>query len=370
MEDLRRAAQRRIPGFALDYLEGGCNEEVNLRRNREQLQAVQLSPRYLEPFSGTSLETRLFGKTYDAPFGIAPIGLQGLIWPGSPEILARASMKYNLPFVLSTVSTASLESISEITEGSAWFQFYHPAEDSVRDHLLERARAAGIRVLVLLCDTPTFGFRPREIRRGLSMPPRMTAGNLLQILGRPHWALKTLQQGAPRFANLEPYMPSRMNLRKLGTFVDGFFEKRMTRDKIAYIRDRWKGTLVLKGVSTVRDAKTALELGLDGIIVSNHGGRQLDAGPGSIQALNQISEAVGKKLPLLMDSGVRSGTDIARALACGASGVLLGRAFMYGVAALGEKGGSHVAQLLKVQLRQVMEQIGCEHPGELPGFLM
>jgi L-lactate dehydrogenase (cytochrome) len=370
MQDLRNRARKRIPGFALDYLEGGCNGEVNLRRNRTDLQEVQLRPRYLDPFSGVHLQTELFGQRFDVPFGVAPVGLQGLIWPGAPEILAKASVSQNLPFILSTVSTSSLESISELTEGKMWFQFYHPADDGVRDDLLDRAEAAGIRVLVLLCDTPTFGFRPREIRRGLSMPPRMTPGNLLQMLSKPRWAVKTIKCGPPRFANLLPYMSGNLSLTQLGAFIDGFFEKRMTTEKIAYIRDRWKGMLVLKGVSTVLDAETAVGLGLDGIIVSNHGGRQLDVGPSSIQALKEISAVVGGKLPVLMDSGVRSGPDIARALACGARGVFLGRGFMYGVAALGDRGADHVAELLKVQLHQVMQQLGCERPEQLPDFLM
>ena len=198
----------------------------------------------------------------------------------------------------------------------------------------------------------------------------MTPGNLLQMLSRPRWAIKTIKCGPPRFANLLPYMSGNLSLTQLGAFIDGFFDKRMTTEKIAYIRDRWKGLLVLKGVSTVPDAETAVGLGLDGIIVSNHGGRQLDAGPSSIQALKEISAVVGGKLPVLMDSGVRSGPDIARALACGARGVFLGRGFMYGVAALGDRGADHVAELLKVQLHQVMEQLGCERPEQLPDFLM
>ncbi|MDG1572177.1 alpha-hydroxy acid oxidase [Robiginitalea sp. M366] len=365
---LREKARRRIPAFAFDYLDGGCNAGENLERNRKDLQEIVLQPRYLEAFPGCRLETTLFGQTYAAPFGVAPVGLQGLIWPGSPEILARMAAERRLPFVLSTVSTASLETIATLTEGQAWFQYYHPASDTVRDHLLERARAAGYSVLVLLCDTPTFGYRPREIRRGLSMPPRWNASNILQALGRPAWLAQTLRTGVPRFANLEPYMPKQMDLAGLGRFMDGFFEKRMTREKIAYIRDRWPGTLVLKGVSTVQDAETARSLGLDGIIVSNHGGRQLDVGPSAISDLQHIAPAVGQDLTVMMDSGLRSGTDLARALACGAEAGFLGRAFMYGVAALGSRGGAQVAGLLETQLRQVMEQLGCPDPAQFTHF--
>ncbi len=370
VEDLRAKARRRIPAFAFDYLDGGCNEGVGLARNRSDLQGVQLKPSYLKPYSGCNLETELFGVRYSAPFGIAPIGLQGLIWPGSPEILARAAREQGIPFLLSTVGTASLERIAEVSEGTAWFQYYHPADPEVRDDLLRRAEAAGYKVLVLLCDTPTFGFRPGEIRNGLSMPPQMTLSNFLQVVGRPRWALKTLQTGTPRFANLLPYMPEMLDLAGLGRFMDGFFNKRQDPDKIAYVRDRWKGKLVLKGVSTLEDAETAHRLGLDGIIVSNHGGRQLDAGPSSIAALQQIAPAFGSKFTVMLDSGLRSGPDIARALATGAAFTFLGRPFMYGVGALGENGGNHVAGLLKVQLRQVMEQVGCERVEDLPKHLL
>lgn len=370
VEDLRAKARRRIPPFAFDYLDGGCNEGVGLARNRADLQQVQLRPSYLKPYAGCNLETELFGVQYTAPFGVAPIGLQGLIWPGSPEILARAAKAQGLPFVLSTVGTASLERIAEVSEGTAWFQYYHPADAAVRDDLLGRAEAAGYKVLVLLCDTPTFGFRPGEIRNGLSMPPQMTLANFLQMLGRPRWALKTLQTGAPRFANLLPYMPEKLDLAGLGRFMDGFFNKRQDPEKIACVRDRWKGKLVLKGVSTLEDAETAHRLGLDGIVVSNHGGRQLDAGPSSIAALQQIAPAYASKMTVMLDSGLRSGPDIARALATGAAFTFLGRPFMYGVGALGKRGGDHVAGLLKVQLRQVMEQVGCERVADLPRHLL
>ena len=369
-EDLRAAARRRIPAFAFDYLDGGCNEGVSLARNRHDLQEIQLRPAYLRPNAGCSLETEILGQKYNAPFGIAPIGLQGLIWPGAPEILARAALEHGLPFVLSTVGTASLERIAEVSEGNAWFQFYHPADTGVRDDLLRRAEAAGYQVLVLLCDTPTFGFRPGEIRSGLSMPPQMTLSNLFQMLGRPRWLLKTLQTGTPRFANLVPYMPDGLDLAGLGRFMDGFFQKRMTPEKISYIRDRWKGKLVLKGVSTPEDAETAFRLGLDGIVVSNHGGRQLDAGPSSIAALQQIAPTYASKMTVMLDSGLRSGPDIARSLASGAAFTFLGRPFMYGVGALGDRGGSHVAGLLKTQLRQVMEQVGCEEVSRLPEHLL
>ena len=167
IDDLRAKAQKKIPKFAFEYLDGGCNEDVNLHRNTSELREVQLKPNYLRDHAGSSQKTTLFGIEYDAPFGIAPVGLQGLMWPNSPEILAKAAFEHNIPFVLSTVSTSSIERISEITEGNAWFQLYHPAEDRLRDDLIKRAEAAECPVLVILCDVPTFGFRPRDIRNGL-----------------------------------------------------------------------------------------------------------------------------------------------------------------------------------------------------------
>lgn len=366
--DLREKAAHRIPDFAFDYLDRGCNQEVNLRRNRSDLEAVVLKPKYIGDYPGCDLRTTVFGQEYAAPMGMAPIGLQGMIWPGAPEILARAMFENELPFILSTVSTASLEKIAKITAGKFWFQFYHPADDTVRDDLLDRAWASGCRTLVLLCDTPTFGFRPGEIRNGLSMPPRMVPSNLWQMARRPSWTLGTFKRGMPSFANLRPYMPKRLNLKELGHFMDGFFEKRMTETKMSYIRDRWKGKLVVKGVSTLEDAEAAVRLGMDGIVVSNHGGRQLDAGPSSIASLQEIAPEFGNRITVMMDSGLRNGPDIARAVAHGAQMTFLGRAFMYGVAALGSEGGEHCIHLLKTQLQQTMEQLGCSNPADLPTF--
>ena len=199
IDDLRIRAKKKIPKFAFEYLDGGCNEDVNIKRNTSELREVQLKPTYLKTHHGSSLKTTLFGTDYDAPFGIAPVGLQGLMWPNSAEILAKAAFEHNIPFILSTVTTTSIERAAELTEGKAWFQLYHPAEDRLRDDIIKRAEVAGCPVLVILCDVPTFGFRPRDIRNGLAMPPKMTLSNILQVFGRPHWALQTLKYGQPSF---------------------------------------------------------------------------------------------------------------------------------------------------------------------------
>ncbi|REE02004.1 alpha-hydroxy acid oxidase [Marinoscillum furvescens] len=367
IDDLIKGAKRKIPRFAFEYLDGGCNEDVNLHRNTEELREVRLVPQYLSKHTHSDMATELFGHVYDAPFGIAPVGLQGLMWPKAPEILAKASLEHNVPFILSTVTTMSIEKASELTEGRAWFQLYHPAENRLRDDILKRAEAADCPVLVLLCDVPTFGFRPRDIRNGLAMPPKMTLQNILQIMGKPEWALRTLINGQPNFENLKPYMPKGLDLRQLGLFMNQTFSGRLNEEKIKPIRDMWKGKIVLKGVASEADTERAIRLGLDGIIVSNHGGRQLDAGESTVAPLARIAEKYGDQIKVMMDSGVRSGPDIARSMAAGAAFTFLGRTFMYSVAALGSKGGDHAIGLLKTQLQQVMEQLCCEKVGDLPG---
>jgi len=360
VEDLRMRARQRIPRFAFEYLDGGCNEDVNLYRNTAEIRDVQLIPQYLCAHGGSSLKTELFGHVYDAPFGIAPVGLQGLMWPGAPEILAQAAKDHNVPFILSTVSTSDIETIGQITEGKAWFQLYHPAENSVRDDIIQRVESAGCPVLVILCDVPTFGYRPRDIRNGLAMPPSMSIANMLQICGKPRWAIETLLKGKPNFEMLRKYMPPGLDLKQLGQFMNATFSGRLNEEKIKPIRDMWPGKLVLKGVASEEDAERAVRLGIDGIIVSNHGGRQLDAGQSSIKPLKSIAKTYGDQITVMMDSGIRSGPDIARTMASGARFTFLGRAFMYGVAALGKKGGSHTIAILKRQLQQVMEQLCCE----------
>ena len=370
VEDLKRKAQKRIPGFAFDYLSGGCNEEVNLRKNTREIRDIELMPQYIREHSGSELKTELFGHVYDAPFGIAPVGLQGLFWPGTPEILAKAAFEYNIPFVLSTVSTASIETISKITEGQAWFQLYHPAEDDLRDKLLQRAADAGCSTLVILSDVPTFGYRSKEIKNGLSMPPRMTVRNILQIMSRPAWALRTLFYGPPSFKTMEPYIPEGMDMHHLGLFMDQTFNGRLNEGRIKALRDKWKGNLVIKGLSSEEDIQKAIRLGLDGVIVSNHGGRQHDSGPSAINVLQELAPKYKDKITIMMDSGLRSGPDIARTLASGAAFTFLGRAFNYGTAALGKDGGRHTISILKRQLQQVMEQICCEKVEDLPNHLM
>jgi L-lactate dehydrogenase (cytochrome) len=367
--DLRSKAKSKMPKFAFEYLDGGCNNDDNLKKNTSDLRAVELIPEYLKPTVKVNLQTTLFGITYDAPFGIAPIGLQGLMWPKAPEILARAAFENNIPFILSTVTTSSIERIAQITEGKAWFQLYYPAKEEVRKDIIKRAAEAACPVLVLLSDVPSFGFRPRDIRNGLAMPPKMSARNFYEILKRPEWALKTLLHGQPEFETLKPYMPKDLNLSQLAKFMDETFDGRLNEEKIKPIREQWKGKIVLKGVSSEADMEKAIRLGLDGVIISNHGGRQLDAGESTIKSLKKLQAKYKDKITLMIDSGLRNGPDVARTLAEGASFSFLGRSFMYGVGALGNQGAQHTIELIKTELMQVMDQLGCEKTTDLPQFL-
>ena len=368
--DLRTKAKKRIPKFAFEYLDGGCNEDVSISRNTEEIRKVQLQPRYLRNRGISATKTKVLGMEFDTPFGIAPVGLQGLMWPNSPEILAKAAFKHNIPFILSTVTTMNIERASELTEGKAWFQLYNPAQDELRNAIIDRAAAAECPVLVLLCDVPTFGYRPRDIRNGLALPPKMSVANILQILGKPTWAINTLKHGQPTFETLRPYTPEGLNLKRLGQFMDKTFSGRLNEERIKPIRDKWKGKLVLKGVASLQDTEDAIRFGFDGIIVSNHGGRQLDAAESTISSLTEIATKYGNQIEVMMDSSLRSGPDIARAMASGAKFTFMGRPFLYGCGALGKQGGDHTITMLKTQFKQVMDQLCCERVEDLPNHLI
>lgn len=360
--ELRKRAKSKIPKFIFEYLEGGCNENVNLIKNTKEISDIELKPVYITEHKEADLKTELFGHTYNAPFGIAPMGLQGFMWPNAPEILARAAAKHNIPFVISTLTTCTVERINELTEGRAWFQLYHPRETELRDKLIKKVADAGCPVMVLVVDMPTKGYRPWDVRNGFDMPPEISIKNILQMMAKPEWVLKTIYHGRPTFAIMKPFEDA----------ADGhfYFDHKLDERKIAEIRDRWKGKLVLKGISSEEDTETAIKLGADAIVVSNHGGRQLDVGQSSIATLGPIVKKYAGKIKIMMDSGLRTGPDIARALALGAEFTFLGRNFIYAVAALGAEGGSHMIRGLEVQLKQVMEQLSCVKVSDLKNHLV
>ncbi|MFT7009363.1 MAG: isopentenyl diphosphate isomerase/L-lactate dehydrogenase-like FMN-dependent dehydrogenase [Colwellia sp.] len=345
-------------------------EEIGIRRNRKDIESIQLRSELLKPFKGSDLSIELFGHTYSAPFGVAPVGLQGLMWPKSPEILAKAAAEKNIPYVLSTVSSSSLERIAEISEGKAWFQLYNPTDTTIRKDLLDRVTTAQYPVLVITVDVPTFGYRPRDIKNGLAMPPSMTLTNILQMLACPQWLLATALAGIPEMATLKPYMPKKMSNDQFEEFLNKTVMGLVNIEGLKPIREYWKGPLVIKGLINELDVESAISLGADGVVISNHGARQLDISESPVEPLQRISKKYGDKIKIFMDSGLRSGSNIASALACGADFTFLGRPFVYGVAALGNKGGIHTINALTLQLSQIMNQLGCASTAALPNHLV
>ncbi len=357
VHDLSIVAKKRIPHFAWEHLASGTGEEVAMGVNRAAFNAIRIVPQFLNGNIVPSLGTRVFDQEFQAPFGIAPVGVTGLLWPGGEQILARAAAVHGIPYCLSAVACETPESVGPMAQGRGWFQLHPPRDRRIRDDLIRRARESGFTALIITVDVPAYGMRERQRRAGLRNPPRITLNTLLQMAARPSWSIATLLHGAPRFRALEKYAgntdrahAAHFVLHELDAAVDGKYLKE--------VRDQWDGPLILKGILHPDDARKAVTLGVDGIIVSNHGGRQCDAAPASIQALPGIVAAVGGATTIILDSGVRTGLDIVRAIVLGADFVLLGRAFLYGVAALGDRGGDHVARLLKEDTTINMRQLG------------
>ena len=308
--------------------------------------------------------TELFGVRYTLPLGIAPIGLTGLIWPGADEALADTAARCRIPYVASTVNTADVSVVGPRAGEMGWFQLYSPTDTDVRDDLLRRAAEAGFGGLVVTADVPARARRERQTRQRVSLPPRITPRHVSQAAVRPAWTLALLRSGMPRFHTLEPYV-DRATLRELSGFVGASLGGTLSWDYLAETRERWKGPLVVKGILHPDDAARCADSGADAVVVSNHGGRQLDAAPASVEALGPVVERLAGRIPVLFDGGVRSGLDVARALALGADFAFAGRAFMYGLCALGRHGAEQVVAMISEQLVSVMHQLGCERLSEL-----
>ena len=364
------AAQHRIPRFAWDYMAGGIGRETVLAENCARLDQVKLRPRYLVDDATTpDLSRTLLGSRYSMPFGVAPLGLSGLIWPDAARHLARAAKHNDIPFTLSSVATSSIEAIGAIG-GRLWYQHYATVDNAINADLLKRAQAAGFDTLVVTVDIPTATRRDRDIRNGLSVPPEFNSRTLLDILQHPGWALAMLRQGVPEFANLTPYLPQDLSLAQLGIHISALLEGHVSREKLRWYREQWPGSLIVKGILDADDAAACVDIGADAIVVSNHGGRQLDAAQTAIDALPAIRDAVGAEFPLLADGGIRNGLDIARYLALGADFVLLGRAFMFALGAIGNNGGEQAMRVLQAELRATLGQLGCASLRQLPDYLI
>ena len=355
--DLKARAKRRLPAFAYDYVDGGIDEEYGKRRNRDAWHAIELTPRYLRDVSQADQSAEVFGHRYDMPIGIPPIGLGNMMWPGAELALARAAQRANMPYVLSTFSTTLLEDISRAAPDVCWFQLYVPKSMETMKDLLSRVSNSGFNVLVVSLDIAVGAKRNRELKNGLALPFRMTPRIIWESATHPAWAFDTLTYGPPDFVNLNPYRESED--QELGEFLTSINMNGVTRERIEMIRDLWQGPLVIKGVQHDQDIRDCMSIGVDGIVVSNHGGRQLDAAPASADSLREISAEARARLTVMVDSGIRTGLDIVRARALGAEMTFSGRSFYWGIGAMGRQGPEQVIAIFRDEVDRTLKQLGC-----------
>ena len=347
--DLRDIAARRVPRSIFQYVDHGSYDELTFRRNRSDLEALRFRQRILIDVAKQSLRKHILGTPAAMPLAIAPTGLTGLVHRDGEILAAQAAEAFGVPFCLSTVSVCSIEDVREATTAPFWFQLYVMKDRGYTASLLDRAEAAGCPVLLLTVDIPVSGLRRRDAKNGLAVPPRLTLRNALDIATKPAWAFGVLMGKRKTFGNLAAAMPH-TGVATLSQWISTQFDASVTWKDFEEIRRRWKGKLVIKGILDAEDARRAVALGADGIVVSNHGGRQLDGAPSSIAALPRVVEAVAGRSEVLFDGGIRSGQDILKALALGANAALSGRAFLYGLGALGRAG---VTQALEIMSREL-----------------
>ena len=358
---LRRRARRHVPYFAFEYMDGGAGaDDPGIRRNWAALDAVEIVPRYGVMPSLPSCAVELFGRRYAAPIGIAPMGGPAIVWPGADKHLARAAQRARIPYTLGTPGGATIEEIAAIAPDVFWFQLYRFANNdhAIGFDLVRRAAAAGCHALVLTLDVPVRTTRPREAAVGLDGAVRIGPRMAMQALRSPGWLRALWTHGIPRFANLQAYAGANASLDDVIAFARREMAGAFTWDEVAKYRDRWKGTFIVKGILHPQDAERAVGLGVDGLVVSNHGGRQVEALPAPIDVLPAIVAQVGGRATVLMDSGVRSGTDVVRACALGAAAAFAGKAFLWGLGALGEAGAGHVIDLLIEETQAALGQLG------------
>jgi isopentenyl diphosphate isomerase/L-lactate dehydrogenase-like FMN-dependent dehydrogenase len=359
--DLRVAARRAGPTFAFEYMDGGAGADGGIRRNWSAFDAIEMAPRYGNVVAPPPATTTLFGRPYAAPIGIAPVGGPGTAFPGAETYFARAAQAARVPYTMGVLSGIDLDRAAKIAPDVLWFQLYRFAKNDHRIglDLVDRAAAAGVRVLVLTFDTPTRTVRSREVKSGIVTPFRLTARLRADALMAPRWLASLARNGIPRFVTLNKYMRPGASLVEATEFMQREGGGAFTWDEIARYRDRWKGPLVLKGVLHPSDAARAVALGLDGVQVSNHGGRQIEALPASIDALPAIAAEIGGRATIILDSGVRSGVDVARAVALGADAAFCGKAFLWSLGALGAEGPRHLIEVLTDEVSATLGQLGC-----------
>lgn len=357
-EDLRQLAKRRIPKICFDFIEGGADDEIGLDRNQQAFRDLPLVPRYLVDVDKRDLTQELFGRKYDLPYGISPTGLAGMFRRGGDLMLAQAARDANVPFVMSGSSNASIEDLGKLAPEHGWYQLYAARDKAVSEDMIRRAEAAGLDALVLTVDVPVHSNRERNVRNRFSRPLRLSLETKLDALGYPAWLMDYLKDGQPMFPNWRPYAGEGADAGKVADFMSSMTTPPLTWDDVARFREIWPRKFILKGIMHPDDAIKAAELGCDGIVVSNHGARQLDRAPGSIEVLPAIAAAVGDRMTIMLDSGIQRGSDIATALCLGADFVFVGRATLYGVTAGGMAGATKAIDILRRELDLVMGQMG------------
>jgi len=362
IHDLRRRARGRIPHFVWEYLDSATGTESTARRNRTAMIGVEMMPSVLHGELEPDLTASLMGRTYPLPFGVAPVGMSGLIWPGAEAALARAATAAGLPYTLSTVATRTPEEIGPLVGGNGWFQLYPPRDPEIRRDMLRRARETGFSTLVLTADVPVASRRERQVRSGLTLPPRLTPRLLAQIALRPGWAMGTLRHGTPRLATVESYA-SDASARDSTAHIGYLLRTSPDWDYLRWLRDAWQGSFVVKGVLNPEDAEALEKAGIDAVWVSNHAGRQFDAAPAALSVLPEIRAATS--LPVIYDGGIEGGLDICRAIAKGADFVMLGRAWHYALGALGRAGPDHLIDVLRQDMLSNMGQLGAAQLSDL-----
>lgn len=366
VEDFRRAACRRLPRAVFDFVEGGAGDELTLRRNREAFDRLTLNPRVLVDVGKRDQSVSLFGERLETPVLIAPTGLAGVCWRRGEIAAARAAHRVGTVFTLSTHASCSIEEVARAAPGPLWFQLYIWQNRDLTRTFVERARAAGYRALVLTVDVPVVSLRERDVRNGFTVPPRVTLRNALDVLRRPRWLASVLLGPRLTLANLvgAPGAP-RMDIVTLGGVAHRQVDPSVTWEDLRWLRSLWPGPLLLKGVLSAEDARRAVAHGVDGLIVSNHGGRQLDGTPASVEVLPEIADAVSGQAEVLLDSGVRRGADVVKALALGARAVLVGRPYLYGLAVGGEAGVERVLALLRAEIDRTLALVGVPRAADL-----